>query len=152
LKPTFPQVRFRITGDLPPVQADPIRVAQVFHNLATNAAKYTETENASVEIGTEEVPGGTVYYVRDNGIGIPERHQGSIFRIFKRLHGRSKFGGGIGAGLTIVKRVVEAHQGAIWLESEPGAGSTFYFTLGFVPHYRQVAEAVAAENDELADH
>jgi signal transduction histidine kinase len=70
-----------------------------------------------------------VFYVRDNGMGIPGKHFEAIFRIFKRLHGRERFGGGTGAGLTIVKKIVERHQGLIWLESAPGEGTTFYFTL-----------------------
>jgi len=67
--------------------------------------------------------------VKDNGIGIPEKHFDSIFRIFKRLHGREKFGGGTGAGLTIVKKIIERHNGRIWVESTPGEGTAFYFTL-----------------------
>ncbi len=70
-----------------------------------------------------------VFYVRDNGMGIPGKHFEAIFRIFKRLHGRERFGGGTGAGLTIVRKIVERHQGRIWLESVPGEGTTFYFTL-----------------------
>ena len=60
---------------------------------------------------------------------IQEKHFDSIFRIFKRLHSREKFGGGTGAGLTIVKKIVERHSGRIWLDSIPGEGTTFYFTL-----------------------
>lgn len=71
-----------------------------------------------------------IYYVRDNGIGIDTRFHTDIFRIFKRLHGRKEYSGGVGAGLTIVKRIVERHGGSIWLESAVGAGTTFYFTLG----------------------
>src|SRR5262245_29927391 len=71
-----------------------------------------------------------VFYVRDNGIGIPERHYESVFGIFKRLHERDQFGGGVGAGLTIVKKIVKRHNGRIWIESSVGVGTTVYFTLG----------------------
>ena len=74
-------------------------------------------------------PRQTVFYVRDNGLGIPEKHFEVIFRIFKRLHERDAFGGGTGVGLTIVKKVVERHGGEIWLESKLGEGTTFYFTF-----------------------
>ena len=68
--------------------------------------------------------------VRDNGIGIPADHQGEVFELFRRLHGQDERGGGTGVGLAIVKRIVERHGGELWLESEPGCGSSFYFTLG----------------------
>jgi len=71
-----------------------------------------------------------VFYVRDNGIGISERHYDTIFGIFRRLHEREEFGGGVGAGLTIVKKIVERHNGRIWVESRVGVGTTVYFTLG----------------------
>ena len=70
-----------------------------------------------------------VYYVRDNGIGISKEYHEMIFGIFKRLHGRNEFGGGTGAGLAIVKKIVERHKGKIWLHSLPGQETTFYFTL-----------------------
>ncbi len=75
------------------------------------------------------MPLAVTLYVRDNGIGIRRNHHSSIFRIFKRLHGRDQFGGGTGVGLTIVKKIVERHGGQIWIESKYGEGTTFYFTL-----------------------
>ncbi|WP_392478635.1 ATP-binding protein [Nostoc sp. C110] len=70
-----------------------------------------------------------IFYIRDNGIGIPQHHLETIFRLFKRLHSQEKYGGGAGAGLAIVKKIVELHNGQIWVESTLGVGSIFYFTL-----------------------
>lgn len=118
---------------LPTLTCNALRVGEVFQNLITNAAKYNDKPEKRVEIGcsgrgaTEKPP---VFYVRDNGIGIAPQHSDSVFRIFKRLHEQEKFGGGTGAGLTIAKKIVERHGGRIWLESAPGEGTTFFFTLG----------------------
>ncbi|MEH2214314.1 ATP-binding protein [Nostoc sp.] len=70
-----------------------------------------------------------IFYIRDNGIGIPQHHLEIIFRLFKRLHSQEKYGGGAGAGLAIVKKIVELHNGKIWVKSTVGVGSIFYFTL-----------------------
>ncbi|MBE9030342.1 GAF domain-containing protein [filamentous cyanobacterium LEGE 11480] len=117
-------------------QCAPVLVEELFSNLISNALKYNDQATKWVEIGIqppcviEEQPAATIYYVRDNGIGIRERHQNKIFQLFKRLHGQKKYGGGTGAGLTIAKKIVERHGGKLWLESTYGQGSTFYFTLG----------------------
>jgi signal transduction histidine kinase len=131
--------QIRIPRPLPTVRADRARVGEIFYNLIVNAVKYNDKPEKWIEIGavieedTEEDTEGAgqppVFYVRDNGIGIAEKHHESVFRIFKRLHGRDKFGGGTGAGLTIAKKIVERHHGRIWLESSAGEGTTFYFTL-----------------------
>ncbi|HEX2025556.1 MAG TPA: PAS domain S-box protein, partial [Actinomycetota bacterium] len=124
------RVDVRVPRPLPTVVCDRVRVAEVFHNLIANAAKYNDKPDKWVEVGFREDPAGpTAFYVRDNGIGIPAKHFEAVFRLFKRLHGRDKFGGGTGIGLTIVKKIVERHGGRIWLESTSGEGTTFYFTL-----------------------
>ncbi len=125
---------------LPEVYCDSIRVGEIFRNLITNAMKYNDKAEKWIEIGfrdgantssdtngqPKEIP---IFYVKDNGVGIREKHFQSVFRIFKRLHGRDKFGGGTGAGLTITKKLVERHGGRIWIESAVGEGTTFFFTL-----------------------
>jgi len=126
------KVEVRVPRPLPKVRADRARVGEIFANLVVNAVKYNDKPQKWIEIGVQNgspAGGAPVFYVRDNGIGIPEKHFDAVFRIFKRLHGREKFGGGTGAGLTIVKKIVERHHGRIWLESSPGEGTTFYFTL-----------------------
>jgi light-regulated signal transduction histidine kinase (bacteriophytochrome) len=136
-------VEVRLPAPLPTIRCDGVRVRQLFHNLLTNAFKYNDKPQKWIEIGCVTHPRqanwqadrscqgvfAPVFYVRDNGIGIPARHCEAVFRIFKRLHGRDKYGGGTGMGLTMVKKIVERHDGHIWVESTPGEGSTFYFTL-----------------------
>ncbi len=127
---------------LPWVSCDRIRVREVLVNLLSNALKYNDKAFKRVEVGyieperTErrsgfpaEAAGQTVYYVQDNGIGIPARHFEQVFKMFKRLHGREEYGGGTGAGLTIVRKLVERHRGVVWPVSADGQGTTFYFTL-----------------------
>ncbi len=125
---------------LPGVDCDSVRVGEIFRNLITNAMKYNDKAEKWIEVGvcdgTTVAPhakghpsGIPVFYVKDNGVGIREKHFKNVFRIFKRLHGRDKFGGGTGAGLTITKKLVERHGGKIWIESTFGEGTTFFFTL-----------------------
>ena len=124
------KVEVLVPRPLPRVRGDRVRLAEVYTNLVTNAMKYNDKPSRWIEIGWESAPEGPVLHVSDNGIGIPEKHHQSVFRIFKRLHGRDQFGGGTGAGLTIVKKIVERHGGRIWVESEgAGRGTTFRFTL-----------------------
>ena len=127
---------------LPYVMDDRIRVREVLVNLLSNALKYNDRTDKRIEVGyvaTQETllrhafpagtDGQTVFYVRDNGIGIAPQHFDQIFKLFKRLHGREAYSGGTGAGLTIVRKLVERHRGLVWLESVTGEGSTFFFTL-----------------------
>jgi PAS domain S-box-containing protein len=127
-------------GELPTLVCDRVRVTQVFSNLIVNAIKYNTKDHKKIEIGVlpgEPVVGEAhpraenppVLFVRDNGIGISTRHHDAVFRVFRRLHARDAFGGGTGVGLSIVKKIIQHHGGRIWLESTPGEGTTFYFTL-----------------------
>ncbi|WP_427158240.1 ATP-binding protein [Aliinostoc sp. HNIBRCY26] len=123
-------VEIRIPRPLPTVYCDRVQLGEVFSNLITNAIKYNDKPHKWIEIGyLDHSTRQITFYIQDNGIGIREKHFDSIFRIFKRLHGPSKYGGGTGAGLTIAKKIVERHGGQIWLESTYEEGSIFYFTL-----------------------
>jgi two-component system, chemotaxis family, sensor kinase Cph1 len=136
---------FRIPRPLPIVQCDRTQVNELFSNLISNAIKYNNQTEKWVEIGyiapDEQLstllppsmnlnPAQTVFFIKDNGIGIRVQHLETIFKIFKRLHAQGAYGDGTGAGLTIVKKIVERHSGNIVVESTVGEGSTFYFTLG----------------------
>jgi two-component system, chemotaxis family, sensor kinase Cph1 len=134
-------VEVRVPRPLPVARCDRVRVREVFSNLISNAAKYNDKAQRWLEVGhigpvdaapasaPAEAAGQTLYYVRDNGIGIDMRHKDRVFAIFKRLHAQDAFGGGSGAGLTIARKMVQQHGGRIWFDSQLGAGSTFYFTL-----------------------
>lgn len=133
LKPVIEErnVVIRLPKPLPRAYCDGIQIGEVFRNLITNAMKYNDKDDRWIEVGCTEEPGAAVtFYVRDNGIGIAQKHQDAVFRIFKRLNTRDRFGEGTGLGLTIAQKIVERHGGAIWLESQPREGTTFFFTLG----------------------
>ncbi|WP_295441943.1 ATP-binding protein [uncultured Thiodictyon sp.] len=116
-------------GSLPLLSCDRVRAGEILSNLITNACKYNDQPVKQVVVGSDQTRDPPVLFVRDNGIGIDAQHLIRIFQVFRRLHGRDEYGGGTGAGLTITKKAVERHGGAIWVESVPGQGSTFYFTL-----------------------
>lgn len=120
----------RIKEDLPTLFCDPIKLRQVFQNLVTNAIKYNNSARPEVEIGAEKF--GEYYWkfsVKDNGIGVPSQYFEEVFKMFKRLHARQEYGGGTGAGLAIVKKIIEEHRGKVWVESAGGKGSAFYFLV-----------------------
>jgi PAS domain S-box-containing protein len=122
-------VTIQIQSSLPVVYGDRQRLTEVVQNLIDNAAKFMGSQpNPHVEIGQRgEEDGMPVFYVRDNGIGIAAQHHERIFGLFNKLDSHTE---GTGIGLAIVKRIVEVHGGRIWVESEEGKGSTFYFALG----------------------
>ncbi|MEH2432977.1 MAG: GAF domain-containing protein [Nostoc sp.] len=132
-----------VTHDsLPEVMADATQLIQVFQNLIGNAIKFCRHQQPRIHIGVgkpDANPNGEslnvipsvdewLFWVRDNGIGLESQYAERIFIIFQRLHGRDKYPG-TGIGLAICKKIIERHGGRIWVESKPGQGSTFYFTI-----------------------
>jgi len=130
---------------LPTIVADRSQISELLTNLVSNAIKYNESPLKKIEIGCLDSDGAEclrrerpqldiqsdsqIIYVRDNGIGIDRSHYSDVFQIFKRLHTHDEYGGGTGAGLMIVKKIVERHNGKIWIESTLGHGTTFYFSV-----------------------
>ncbi|MGI9213542.1 MAG: ATP-binding protein [Methylococcaceae bacterium] len=122
-------IRIEIQGNLPLIQCDEVKVKAIYQNLIRNAVKYNDNLARVIEIGFYQSIENPVFFVRDNGIGIPTEDHVIIFQLFRRLHSSEAYGGGSGAGLTIVQKAIQRHGGNIWLDSTPGRGSTFYFTL-----------------------
>lgn len=118
-----------VTHDaLPVVRADAGQLEQVVINLLSNAIKFRGANRLHVRIGVEALPAEWRFSFSDNGIGIDPRYHAQIFKMFERLHGNERYPG-TGMGLAICHKVLESHHGRIWVESEPGRGSTFVFTL-----------------------
>jgi PAS domain S-box-containing protein len=113
---------------LPEVMADSTQLVQVFQNLILNGIKFHGEETPKIHIAAEKKASEWVFSVQDNGIGIDPQYSERIFEIFKRLNSRERYPG-TGIGLAICKKIIERHGGRIWVESELGKGSTFYFTL-----------------------
>jgi signal transduction histidine kinase len=126
----FPDVRAKFTiGDLPSCNCDPSLIRLVFSNLISNAVKFSsKNELPVVEIGSTIVGDHPVYYVKDNGVGFNMEYSGKLFGLFQRLHKTTEFEG-TGVGLAAVQRIIGKHGGKVWFESEPGKGTTFFFTL-----------------------
>ena len=124
-------IEVHVQKDLPVVFCDKKRYVQVMENLLSNAVKYIGQDNQTprIEMGIQKQNNQNVFFVRDNGIGIEEKYFDKIFQVFQRLPSAKKHGQGTGLGLAIVKRIIELNGGKIWLKSEPGKGSTFFFTL-----------------------
>jgi light-regulated signal transduction histidine kinase (bacteriophytochrome) len=114
---------------LPQLKCHPIEMRQLFQNLLSNALKFRQKDTCpEIYITGEQQGDKWLFSVKDNGIGIAETEREKIFSIFKRLHNRDEYEG-TGIGLSHCRKIVEQHGGNIWVDSVPGQGSTFYFTI-----------------------
>lgn len=114
-------------GDLPRLRADQSHIERLFQNLISNAVKFRDGAAPRLRVSAEPGAAGWIFSVKDNGIGIASGHRAKLFKIFGRLHGNGVAGAGI--GLAACKKIVEYYGGSIWFESEPGKGSTFFFSI-----------------------
>lgn len=119
-----------VTADrLPIVEGDEIQLVQLFQNLIGNSLKYRKASTSvNVHVSARQEGGEWIFSIKDNGIGIPPEHFDKVFHIFQRLHTRDEYPG-TGIGLASCKKIVERHNGRIWVESALGEGSTFYFGI-----------------------
>jgi light-regulated signal transduction histidine kinase (bacteriophytochrome) len=115
-------------GDLPTVQGDPTQLSRLVQNLVANALKFTGDAPPFVRISAERQEADWCFAVADKGIGVDPQHEERIFQVFQRLHAPNEYPG-TGVGLAICRAIVERHGGRIWVESSPGEGSVFKFTL-----------------------
>jgi light-regulated signal transduction histidine kinase (bacteriophytochrome) len=129
LKPTIEEQGATVNCEaLPTVECDEMQLVQLLQNLVANGIKFRGDDPPEVNIGVEVGDDEWVLTVRDNGIGIEPQYYKRIFVIFQRLHGKKEYTG-TGIGLAVCKKIVERHGGRIWVESEPGKGAAFKFTL-----------------------
>jgi two-component system CheB/CheR fusion protein len=146
------RVELKIQKGIPIIVCDRIKMGEVFLNLINNAIKFSSknTKTPRVEAGYMDMDEFHKFYVKDNGIGIDRKHHQEVFEIFKRLHTASEYEG-TGAGLSIVKRVIDDHGGKIWIESELGKGATFFFTIPKALK-KQPKETSSGESTSSATH
>lgn len=121
-------IAIAIENELPVIGCEQTRITQVFQNLLSNALKYMDKPQGQIRIGCIEENGFWKFSVADNGPGIEEKYFEKIFQMFQTLLPRDEFES-TGIGLTVAKKIIEMYEGRIWVESKPGEGSTFYFTL-----------------------
>jgi len=141
-----------VVTDLPTIQAQRTWLKQLFTNLIDNGLKFNESETPRVEVRCDEREKDNLFAVRDNGVGIEEQYLCRIFNLFERLHAKEEYEG-TGAGLAICKRIVENLGGRIWVESTPGEGSTFLFTIpkkGLAYEGKEDGRNITAISDTLS--
>jgi signal transduction histidine kinase len=119
-------IELKINNKLPIVTGNEFRLQLLFQHLIKNAVQYNDKKLGLIEIGTIKTENNTIFYIKDNGIGIDKKYQNKIFELFSKLENNNS---GSGIGLSIVNKIINLNDGKIWLESELGKGSTFYFTL-----------------------
>jgi signal transduction histidine kinase len=120
-----------IVGSLPTVEGNPSLLRQVWINLLSNAIKYSsKSRQPRIEIGCTDAENGSVFFVKDNGVGFDKKYGERLFKVFERLHNTGEFEGS-GLGLAIVERIITKHGGRVWAEGEPDKGASFYF---YLPH------------------
>lgn len=117
-----------VSDQLPEITADGTQMIQLFQNLISNALKFHSDSKPEIMIKSEDKDREWFFSISDNGIGIDPQFYQRIFEIFQRLHDRTEYSG-TGIGLAICKKIIERHKGRIWVNSEAGKGTTFYFTL-----------------------
>lgn len=129
-----------VRDELPEVWGDKVLLTQLYRNLISNALKFRDEEYPRIEITVENKDGVSIFGVKDNGIGISTAYAEQIFQPFKRLHSQTEYEG-TGIGLAICRKAIERHTGEIWVDSEPGKGTHFKFTIGRGDHGRNDEEA-----------
>ena len=140
--------------DLPVVLGDDEQLIQLLQNLIDNSIKFRSKEPPRIHVGARQLSERWLFFVRDNGIGIDPQYTERVFVLFQRLHSRDDYPG-TGIGLAICRKIIERHGGHIWVDSEPGKGATFYFTLapvegGQTPATRPEVET-RRQKDTIAD-
>ncbi len=118
-----------IIPTLPMIRANTLLMVQLFENLIGNALKFLGSRKPVIQISCKEEGDKYLFSIKDNGIGIDPEYTDKIFVLFQRLHQDNQTYKGTGVGLAICKKIIELHQGSIWVVAEPGKGSTFYFTI-----------------------
>ncbi len=119
-------IKITVKNTLPTLNADRVRIQQLFQNLISNAIRYIDKEKGYIDVDVKERNSYYEFSIKDNGIGIADEFHEKIFKIFQSLHKNKE---STGIGLSIVKKIVDLYHGNVWLESEKGVGTTFYFTI-----------------------